>query len=242
MTGSYGRTTREGVLVVIPARLHSTRLPRKVILRETGKYLVQHVYERAQQIEGADAIVIATDHDEVREAVESFGGDVIMTSADHQSGSDRAAEVAEKRACDLIVNLQADEPELEPRDVAALIAAMREDEARMGTLVYPELSETDQADDSVVKAIVEDGWATDFRRGPTPGGLRHLGIYAFTPDFLRTFTTWPPSEREKSRRLEQMRAIDAGVPLRAVEAIHCGVGIDTPEDYRAFVERTPHGS
>ncbi|MHC4937667.1 MAG: 3-deoxy-manno-octulosonate cytidylyltransferase [Planctomycetota bacterium] len=223
------------VLVVIPARLHSTRLAHKVILNETGKYLVQHVYERALLIDGDPEVVIATDHPEVELAVRSFGGNVVMTSPDHQSGSDRAAEVARGRDCDLVVNLQADEPELEPRDVSALIAAM--DGAEMGTLVYPELSDADQADPSVVKAVVEDGWAIDFRREPTPGGARHLGIYAFTPDFLQRYTSLAPTEREKDRKLEQMRAIDHGVKLRAVEAIHCGVGIDTPEDYAAFVER-----
>ena len=223
------------VLCVIPARLHSTRLPRKVILRETGKYLVQHVYERALEIEGADEVVIATDHEEVKAAVESFGGNVVMTSADHTSGSDRAAEVARGRDCRLVVNLQADEPELEPRDVAALIAAM--DGARMGTLVYPHLSEADQADDSVVKAVVEEGWAVDFRREPTPGAMRHLGIYAFDPAFLQEFTRLPPTANETGRRLEQMRALDHGVKIRAAEAIHCGIGIDTPEDYRAFVQR-----
>jgi 3-deoxy-manno-octulosonate cytidylyltransferase (CMP-KDO synthetase) len=133
------------------------------------------------------------------------------------------------------VNLQADEPELEPKDVTALIAAM--DEAEMGTLVYPELSEADQADPSVVKAVVEDGWATDFRREPTPGALRHLGIYAYTPAFLQTYTGLPPTKREQDRRLEQMRALDHNVRIRAVRAIHCGIGIDTPADYAAFVER-----
>jgi 3-deoxy-manno-octulosonate cytidylyltransferase (CMP-KDO synthetase) len=227
-----------GVLVVIPARLHSTRLPRKVILQETGKYLVQHVYERALQIEGADEVIVATDHEVVKEAVESFGGNVMMTSTDHQSGSDRAAEVARARPCSLIVNLQADEPELEPRDVAALIAAMRESGAEMGTLVHPELSEGDQQDPSVVKAIVtEDGWATDFRREATPGGLRHLGIYAFDPEFLQRYTSLPPTANEIDRKLEQMRAIDNGIRLRAAVAQHRGVGIDTPQDYEAFVER-----
>ena len=231
-----------GVLLVIPARLHSTRLSHKVILNETGKYLVQHVYERAKQVEGADEVLVATDHDVVREAVESFGGEVMMTSPDHQSGSDRAAEVARARPCSLIVNLQADEPELEPADVAALIADMRASGAEMGTLVHPDLSDEDQMDPSVVKAVVtDDGWATDFRREETPGGMRHLGIYAFTPEFLQRYTQMEPTYNERDRKLEQMRAIDNGIRLRAVVASHRGVGIDTPEDYEAFVERTRAG-
>jgi 3-deoxy-manno-octulosonate cytidylyltransferase (CMP-KDO synthetase) len=227
-----------GVLLVIPARLQSTRLPRKVILNETGKYLVQHVYERALLVEGADEVVVATDHEVVKEAVESFGGNVIMTSPDHQSGSDRAAEVARARPCELIVNLQADEPELEPSDVAALIADMRANGAEMGTLVHPELSAEDQLDPSVVKAVVtDDGWAIDFRREETPGGMRHLGIYAFDPAFLQRYTRLEPTANERDRKLEQMRAIDNGIRLRAVVASHRGVGIDTPEDYEAFVKR-----
>ena len=227
---------------MIPARLHSTRLSHKVILNETGKFLVQHVYERAKRVEGADDVIVATDHDVVREAVESFGGQVMMTSADHQSGSDRAAEVARARPCTLIVNLQADEPELEPADVAALIADMRATGADIGTLVHPDLSEEDQQDPSVVKAVVtDDGWAIDFRREPSPGAMRHLGIYAFTPEFLQRYTQLEPTHNERDRKLEQMRAIDNGVRLRAVVASHRGVGIDTPEDYEAFVKRARKG-
>ena len=228
------------VLVVIPARLASTRLPEKVLLRETGKYLVQHVYERAQLIRGASEVVVATDHERVRAAVESFGGRAVMTSVDHPSGTDRAAEVARSRDAALVVNLQADEPELEPTDVEALITAMFESGARMGTLVFDELSDADQADLSVVKAVVVEGWAVDFRREPTPGGQRHLGIYAYTADWLQEFTRLDPTPREKQRRLEQMRALDHGVNLRAVTARHCGIGIDTPADYRAFVSRRGH--
>lgn len=224
------------VLAVIPARLHSTRLAEKVLLRETGKYLVQHVYEQARKIAGVDDVVIATDDERVREAVDSFGATVVMTSPDHPSGTDRAAEVARGRDAAVILNLQADEPELEPGDAAALILAMAAG-AEMGTLVHPELSEQEQADPSVVKAVVSGGWATDFRREPTPGGLRHLGIYAYRTDFLQRFTTLPRSDREQARSLEQMRALDNGVRILAVEAAHKGVGIDTPEDYAAFVNR-----
>jgi len=224
------------VLLVIPARLHSTRLPRKVLLRETGKYLVEHVYERAVQVRGADEVVVATDDRSVVAAVESFGGAAVLTSPDHASGSDRAAEVARGRDARLVVNLQADEPEIEPGDVAALIEAMAPD-VEMGTLVFAGLTPSQQDDPSVVKAVVEDGWATDFRRESTPGGWRHLGIYAFRADFLQTYTLLETTEREKARRLEQMRALDHGHRIRAVEASHASIGIDTPEDYAAFVAR-----
>jgi 3-deoxy-manno-octulosonate cytidylyltransferase (CMP-KDO synthetase) len=224
-------------LLVIPARLHSTRLPRKVLLRETGKYLVQHVYERALRVRGASEVVVAADDPSVAEAVRGFGGRVVMTSPDHASGSDRAAEVARGRDATLVVNLQADEPELEPADVDALIEAMAVG-AEMGTLVHDGLTEEDQRTPSVVKAVVDaDGWAVDFRREPTPGALVHLGIYAFRSDFLQVYTRLPPTAREKERRLEQLRALDHGHRILAVRARHRGIGIDTPEDYAAFVRR-----
>ena len=224
------------VLLVIPARLESTRLPRKVLLAETGKTLIEHVHERARLVRGADEVVVATDHESIVEAVEAFGGTALMTSVDHPSGTDRAAEVARARPADVIVNVQGDEPELEPRDVDALIEAMTPD-VEMGTLVHPGLDDALQADPSVVKAVVEAGWAVDFRREPTPGGRRHLGIYAYRADFLQRFPALPRSEREIERNLEQMRALDHGHRIRAVEARHAGIGIDTPEDYAAFVRR-----
>ncbi len=229
MTGS--------VLIVIPARLGSTRLPQKVLLRETGKYLVEHVHERACRVRGADEVIVATDHERIAQAVASFGGRAVMTSPDHPSGSDRAAEVVRGRPwVRVVVNVQADEPDLDPSDVEALIAGLGD--ARMGTLVHPDLGEEEQRNPSVVKALVDaDGFASDFRREPTPGGLRHLGVYAFAREYLLRYTSLPPSAREKERRLEQMRALDDGVAIRAVRARTKGIGIDTPQDYAAFVAR-----
>lgn len=227
----------DGVLVVIPARLASTRLPEKMLLKETGRYLVQHVYERASLIEGATRVVVATDHPRIFDAVREFGGDVEMTSADHQSGSDRAAELARRTDARWIVNVQGDEPELEPRDVDALIAAMSYG-VKMGTLVHEDLDDAAQADPSVVKAIVDNGWAVDFTRDPTPGAKRHLGVYAYDRVFLQVYTGLPQTENEKTRRLEQMRAIDNGVEIKAVTARHRSEGIDTRADYEAFKRRT----
>jgi len=225
------------VLLVIPARLKSTRLPEKVLLKETGKYLVQHVYERACRVRGADEVLVATDHPRIAEAVASFGGRALMTSPDHASGSDRAAEIARSRPdVRLVVNVQADEPELDPADVEGLIGGMGE--ARMGTLVHEGLTPEEQGDPSVVKAVVSgDGFAIDFRREPTPGGLRHLGVYAFTREYLLRYASLPPAALERERRLEQMRALADGVAIRAVRARTKGFGIDTPADYAAFVAR-----
>ncbi len=224
------------VLLVIPARLASTRLPRKMLLRETGKYLVQHVHERALLVRNAHEVVVAADDAEIAAAVEGFGGIAVLTSPRHPSGSDRVAEVARSRAASLVVNLQGDEPEIDPKDVERLIDAMGEDD-EMGTLVHERLTEEDQRNPAVVKAVVEGGFATDFRREATPGALRHVGIYAYRPAFLERFTKLAPTPRETERRLEQMRALDHGVRIRAARARHPGAGIDTPADYAAFVRR-----
>jgi 3-deoxy-manno-octulosonate cytidylyltransferase (CMP-KDO synthetase) len=224
------------VLVVIPARLASTRLPRKMLLEETGKYLVQHVYERALLVPNAHEVVIAADDPEIVRAVEGFGGIAVLTSPLHPSGSDRVAEVARGRPATLVVNLQGDEPEIDPGDVARLIDAMEPGD-EMGTLVHERLTEEEQRNPSVVKAVVEGAWATDFRREPTPGAFRHVGIYAYRPGFLERFTKLAPTPREIERKLEQMRALDHGVKIRAARARRAGAGIDTREDYDAFVKR-----
>jgi 3-deoxy-manno-octulosonate cytidylyltransferase (CMP-KDO synthetase) len=224
------------VLIVIPARLASTRLPRKMLLKETGKYLVQHVYERALLVPNAHEVVIGADDPEIVRAVEGFGGVAVLTSPLHPSGSDRVAEVAKSRPATLVVNLQGDEPEIDPSDVARLIDAMEPGD-EMGTLVHDRLTEEEQRTPSVVKAVVEGGFAIDFRREPTPGACRHVGIYAYRPAFLERFTKLAPTAREKERKLEQMRALDHGVRIRAARARRAGAGIDTPEDYAAFVRR-----
>lgn len=224
------------VLLVIPARLASTRLPRKMLLKETGKYLVQHVHEKALLVRNADEVVVAADDPEIVRAVEGFGGIAVLTSPRHPSGSDRVAEIARKRPASLVVNLQGDEPEIDPLDVARLIDAMS-DGAEMGTLVFERLTEEEQRNPAVVKAVVEGDWATDFRREPTPGAFRHVGIYAYRPDLLERLTKLEPTAREKERKLEQMRALDHGVRIRAARAARPGRGIDTPEDYAAFVRR-----
>ena len=192
------------VLVVIPARLASTRLAEKPLLKETGKFLIQHVYERAARVAGADEIVVATDHESIKSAVRSFGGLVEMTSPDHASGSDRVAEVARRRDAEIVINLQGDEPEFDPADVGALVAVLKaEPEVEMGTLVFDGLDDVAQADPAVVKAVLEGDWAVDFRRGPAPGAMLHLGIYAYRNAFLQAFTALEPTPRERERHLEK---------------------------------------
>ncbi|MCZ6787637.1 MAG: 3-deoxy-manno-octulosonate cytidylyltransferase [Planctomycetota bacterium] len=227
------------VLVVIPARLGSTRLAKKPLLRETGKYLIQHVYERALEIAKADEVVVATDHESIVDAVRGFGGAVEMTSPDHRSGSDRVAEVVRRREADIVVNLQGDEPEFDPAHVDALIAAIRAGGVDMATLHHNRVAGPSEQDNPSVVKLVRDehAHAVDFRREPTPGGFPHVGIYAYTQAALARFCELPQSRREQERRLEQMRALDNGMVIAAVGTPTGSIGIDTPEDYAAFVSR-----
>ena len=227
------------VLVVIPARLGSTRLPEKPLLRETGKYLIQHVYERALGIATADEVVVATDHNSIVDAVRGFGGNVEMTSPDHASGSDRVAEVARRREAEVVVNLQGDEPQFDPADVDALIAAIRAGGVDLATLHHHRVADSLEQDTSSIVKLVRDkhAHAVDFRREPTPGGFPHVGIYAYARAALMRFCDLPPSRRERERRLEQMRALDNGMLIAAVGTPTGSIGIDTRDDYRRFVSR-----
>ena len=231
-------------IVIVPARLASTRLPRKALLRETGKYLVQHVWERARQAKRSARCVIATDAKEIEDACRSFGADVVMTSPEHPSGTDRVAEAYRKlgERADLVVNVQGDEPELDPAHVDRLIEVMERSRAPMGTLAEP-LADPDEArKPQVVKVVLDaSGRCLYFSRSLIPSEgpwLRHVGMYAFTPSFLDAFTKLAPAELEKKERLEQLRALANGHAIQAAVIEATGVrGIDTPEDYAAFVRR-----
>lgn len=243
----------ENVLTVIPARLGSTRLPRKVLLKETGRYLIDHVHERVKAARLAGRVVVATDSDEVLAACREFGAEAVLTRADHPSGTDRVAEVARALggAFDLVVNVQGDEPELDPGHVDALVELMRRTGAEMGTLAEP-LDDPDEAQRPQVVKVVTDhaGRALYFSRSPLPSlgfperpageplCLRHVGIYAYAPAFLQTFCALPPAPLERRERLEQLRALWHGHRIQVAVVPAQGVrGVDTPEDYARFVER-----
>jgi 3-deoxy-manno-octulosonate cytidylyltransferase (CMP-KDO synthetase) len=237
-----------GVLVVLPARFASTRLPGKPLLRETGKYLVQHAWEQAKRLSAASTVVVATDDERIAAAVRSFGGEVAMTSPDCATGSDRVAEVARGRSEELVVNLQADEPEFEVEDVDALVRAMQaEPSLPMGTLAVV-AGPGERERPSAVKVVCDRrGRALYFSRAPIPhhrdGGveeaptLRHVGIYAFRRDFLLEFTRLPQTPLEKAEKLEQLRALEHGREIRVLVGRRAPAGIDTLEDYEAFVRR-----
>lgn len=243
-------------LVVIPARLQSTRLPRKLLLRDSGKYLVQHVWEQARAAARVERVVVATDSEELRAACGEFGAEALMTSAEHRSGTDRVAEAARilagrGEAFDLVVNVQGDEPELDPAHVDQLVALMGDGDP-MGTLAE-ELSDSgDLERPQVVKVVVDAASrALYFSRAPIPHGarpggappvLRHVGLYAYRPDLLQTLCRLEPCPLERVERLEQLRALYHGHAIRVGVVAGGGArGIDTPEDYAAFLARRPRG-
>ncbi len=241
--------------IIIPARLQSTRLPRKMLLAETGKPLIQHTVEAARQCRLADRVLVAADAPEIFEAVRGFGGEVVLTDPAHTSGTDRIAEaVAAVPDCELIVNLQGDEPEMNPAAVDSAIALLQQTpEASVATVVCP-IRERGLLDDPACVKVVcrHDGRALYFSRSPIPHARQwreelllqepplfwqHLGLYVYRREFLLGFSRLAPSELETTEMLEQLRVLQAGGEIVVAAVEKQPKGIDTPEDYRAFVSR-----
>jgi 3-deoxy-manno-octulosonate cytidylyltransferase (CMP-KDO synthetase) len=237
-------------LIVIPARFASTRLPGKPLLRETGKYLIQHVYERAAMVRGA-MVVVATDDERIRSAVESFGGTAVMTREDHPSGTDRVAEVAALTGADAVVNLQGDEPLFDPANVESLLRALAVPGTDVSTLAAPIRDAKQYADPNAVKVVcADDGRALYFSRSPIPHyrdtaydpatapllAHLHIGVYAYRRDVLLKLAASPPHPLEWAEKLEQLRLLGRGGTIRVAVVADAHRGVDTPADYAAFVE------
>jgi 3-deoxy-manno-octulosonate cytidylyltransferase (CMP-KDO synthetase) len=235
--------------------MNSVRLPGKMLLRETGRTLVEHTHEVAVRAGLPDAVIVATDHPAIAEEVRRFGGEAMMTSADHPSGADRVAEVASRLPeFDLFVNLQGDEPELDPAAIDLLISQFDGDPSTpMATLAAP-LEDPDRLrDPSVVKVVFDStGRALYFSRSPIPfvrdaasataAGQaplfhQHIGIYAYRREFLAKLPKLPPSPLEQAEKLEQLRVLQAGLTIRVGVVAHAAAGIDTAADYAGFVRR-----
>ena len=236
--------------VIIPARYASSRLPGKPLLRETGKYLVQHVYERACQVRGVDAVIVGADDPRIASAVRGFGGRVEMTRRDHASGTDRVAEVAGRLDVDCVVNLQGDEPLIEPSSIETLIRVLGESDADMATLAAPLPSAEQWRNPNCVKVVCDAaGQALYFSRSPIPfvrDGqpdfslrppvfLQHLGIYAYRRRFLLALADLPPHPLELLEKLEQLRVLACGRAIQVGVVDHSTPGVDTYDDYRRFV-------
>jgi 3-deoxy-manno-octulosonate cytidylyltransferase (CMP-KDO synthetase) len=237
--------------IIIPARYASSRLPGKPLLRQTGKYLVQHVYERACQSQRANHIVVATDDPRIVTAIESFGGNVVRTRRDHPSGTDRVAEVAGQLDADLILNLQGDEPLIDPNHLDLLFELLiKHPGADMATLATPLRSPEQWQNPNCVKVVCDaTGRALYFSRSPIPyvrdgqpdfalrpaRFLLHVGLYAYRRSFLLRLAALPPEPLEQLEKLEQLRVLALGHPIQVGVVEQSGFGVDTYEDYEQFV-------
>jgi 3-deoxy-manno-octulosonate cytidylyltransferase (CMP-KDO synthetase) len=231
---------RPCVVVVIPARYGASRLPGKVLADLAGRPLIEHVYRRAGAAQSVERVIVATDDERVKAVVEGFGGTAVLTSAAHPSGTDRVAEAAAALSCDLVVNVQGDEPLIEPTTIDAAVAAALADEAAAMTTVCCALTDPAEAQDPHVVKVVLDrrGYALYFSRAPIPfvrpgGGAscyKHLGLYVYRPAFLREFARLAPGELEQAESLEQLRALEYGYRIRVVKTPYDSIGVDTPAD------------
>lgn len=237
--------------VIIPARYASSRLPRKPLLDIAGKPMIQHVWEKAQQA-GASRVIVATDHAEIQQAVEHFGGEVCMTSEKHNSGTERLAEVIEKMGIaddEIIVNVQGDEPLIPPVIVSQVAENLDRHQVNMATLAVKLSTREELFNPNVVKAITDkNGMALYFSRATIPFGrdhfpqcddefvlqnnyLRHIGIYAYRAGFVKQYVQWQPTALEQLESLEQLRALWYGEKIHLELAKEApAVGVDTQED------------
>ncbi len=231
------------VVVVIPARYGSTRLPGKPLVSLAGKPMLQHVYERAKLAQLAGRVIVATDDERIVKAVETFGGEARMTRPDHRTGTERVAEVAAHVEGDVFVNVQGDEPLLDPVAVDTAIGALLEEPgATIATVATPVKAPADIMDPNVVKVILDfDGNALYFSRAPIPWvrdtanktharHLKHLGLYVFQREALLEYPTLPQGELERIEQLEQLRWLENGWKIRITEVAHDAVSVDVPED------------
>jgi 3-deoxy-manno-octulosonate cytidylyltransferase (CMP-KDO synthetase) len=257
-TGTKSQTKS---VAVIPARYSATRLPGKPLLEIAGKPLIVWVAERARAASTISRTIVATDDPRIVDAVNAAGFDAVITRADHATGTDRIAEVAHNLRADIIVNVQGDEPLINPETIDRAVNALIGDpDSQMSTTWEAITEDTDAANPSVVKITFdENGYATNFSRNPISNQTdeksgstesspeksgryfkKHTGLYAYRRDFLLAFARWPQSENERKESLEQLRALDRGVKIKVVEAASPSIGVDTLEDLekvRAMVER-----
>jgi 3-deoxy-manno-octulosonate cytidylyltransferase (CMP-KDO synthetase) len=227
---------------VIPSRWASSRLPGKPLADIGGLTMVERVYRRAAAARGVSGVLVATDDDRIAGAVARFGGAVAMTRPDHASGTDRIAEVARGLSCDLVVNVQGDEPALDPAAIEAAVAPLASDPSvRMGTLGTPLDAAADLVNPNAVKVLVDrQGFALYFSRAPVPyrretgeplaAVLKHIGLYVYRRDFLLTLASLPRTPLERQESLEQLRALEHGYRIKVVETAYASVSVDTPED------------
>ena len=252
------------ILACIPARYGSTRFTGKVLAKDTGKFLIQHTYERACAASLPEKVIIAADDERIAAAAKTFGAECILTSAEHKSGTDRIAEAVKDIDVEIVVNLQADEPEIDPQNIDYLVELLvKNPDYQMATLAADFKNAEQIADANIVKVVVtsiehrassiDAHRAIYFSRAPIPYDreksgvgkiqqyLRHIGIYAFRKQFLLKITALPQTKLEQIEKLEQLRAIENGFPILVGKVKHVCDGIDTPQQYAEFVKRYMKG-
>ena len=227
-------------IAVIPARWGSTRFEGKVLASIAGKPMIQHVWQRCKQAQELDQVWIACDDERIKEACQRFGAQVILTSKLHSSGSDRIAEALKQIEGDIIVNVQGDEPTIEPAIIDNLVKAFKADaQSSMATVIKAIDRADEMSDPNVVKVVVDqDFHALYFSRSAIPYNragkkivyYKHLGIYAYRRDFLMKFTKWPKSPLEETEKLEQLRALEAGYKIKTILTDIETIAVDTPAD------------
>jgi 3-deoxy-manno-octulosonate cytidylyltransferase (CMP-KDO synthetase) len=231
------------VVVVIPARYGATRLPGKPLVLLAGKPMIQRVYARAKLARRAHQVIVATDDERILKVVEGFGGEARMTRSEHRTGTERVAEVAAHVAGDVFVNVQGDEPLLDPEAVDIAVASLLEEpQASISTVATPVKTPADIMDPNVVKTVLDfDGNAIYFSRAPIPWvrdtaskiqvrHLKHLGLYVFQREALLEYPTLPQGELERIEQLEQLRWMENGWKIRVAEVPLDAVSVDVPED------------
>lgn len=231
-------------IAVIPARLASTRLPRKMLREISGKPLIGIVYEAVRASRLLADVIIATDSEEIHATCQAHGWKARMTSATHRSGTERVHEISCREPADVYLNVQGDEPMVRPEQIETLLRVMDHPEVQVGTLMTPAAS-VDIANPNAVKVVVDlTGRALYFSRatipfdrdGTKPRYFKHLGLYAYRTSALDRFVKLPESSLEKCERLEQLRFLENGIPIFAAETPHDSVGVDTEEDLHRVVE------
>jgi 3-deoxy-manno-octulosonate cytidylyltransferase (CMP-KDO synthetase) len=236
---------RPTTVVVIPARYESTRFPGKPLAIIAGRPMIEHVYRRAAAARQVDRVIVATDDARIAEAVAAFGGEAVMTRRDHPTGTDRLAEVAATLDCDIVINVQGDEPLVAPSMIERAIQPFATDRSIVMTSLRTRLtSRAEYLDPNVVKVVVDSrDVALYFSRSPIPcdrdagpdapppaAAWRHIGLYGYRRDFLGVFTRLPATPLERTERLEQLRALEHGFRIVVAETTHRAVGVDTPSD------------
>ncbi len=238
-------------VAIIPARYASSRLEGKPLLDIAGKPMVQRVYEAASQARLIDRVIVATDDRRILDTVTHFGGEAKLTSTRHISGTDRVAEVADQLSCDIVVNLQGDEPLMEPQLIDELIRALIDDkDVYMASAQSPIRLPAHLGNPNIVKVVSDhDGYALYFSRSPIPyhfssdqdaggfWGFKHIGIYIYRKDFLMKLVKLDPSPLEKKERLEQLRVLENGYRIKLISTDYDSPGVDTPADLQQVRER-----